>query len=160
MLQQRTFRISSWVVEGVDTTMGELREGCPMISWPRWWILSAQPRTCWLGSTGKGCKTDFGPGCAHGAHWFSKDVLFFLNNKVFICFISCRSPFSSVTEYSLLKNNIVQLCLELTTIVQQVLTHSHWTFVSLIHLNLMHFLTRSHGIDSQQKGSTFWFYWQ
>uniref|UniRef100_H3DEB0 Si:ch211-26b3.4 n=1 Tax=Tetraodon nigroviridis TaxID=99883 RepID=H3DEB0_TETNG len=30
-----------------------------------------------------------------------------------------RSPFSSVTEYSLLKNNIVQLCLELTTIVQQ-----------------------------------------
>lgn len=31
-----------------------------------------------------------------------------------------RSPFVSVTEYSLLKNNIVQLCLELTTIVQQV----------------------------------------
>nr|XP_033799879.1 connector enhancer of kinase suppressor of ras 2-like [Geotrypetes seraphini] len=30
-----------------------------------------------------------------------------------------RSPFISVTEYSLLKNNIVQLCLELTTIVQQ-----------------------------------------
>uniref|UniRef100_A0A6Q2WXJ7 Uncharacterized protein n=1 Tax=Esox lucius TaxID=8010 RepID=A0A6Q2WXJ7_ESOLU len=30
-----------------------------------------------------------------------------------------RSPFSSVTEYSVLKNNIVQLCLELTTIVQQ-----------------------------------------
>lgn len=35
-----------------------------------------------------------------------------------------RSPFSSVTEYSLLKNNIVQLCLELTTIVQQVLSHT------------------------------------
>uniref|UniRef100_A0A8C4YEZ6 Connector enhancer of kinase suppressor of ras 2 n=1 Tax=Gopherus evgoodei TaxID=1825980 RepID=A0A8C4YEZ6_9SAUR len=33
-----------------------------------------------------------------------------------------RSPFVSVTEYSLLKNNIVQLCLELTTIVQQVRT--------------------------------------
>ncbi|KAM9440625.1 connector enhancer of kinase suppressor of ras 2 [Clarias gariepinus] len=30
-----------------------------------------------------------------------------------------RSPFVSVTEYSVLKNNIVQLCLELTTIVQQ-----------------------------------------
>uniref|UniRef100_W5ND22 Si:ch211-26b3.4 n=1 Tax=Lepisosteus oculatus TaxID=7918 RepID=W5ND22_LEPOC len=30
-----------------------------------------------------------------------------------------RSPFVSVTEYSLLKNNIVQLCLELTTMVQQ-----------------------------------------
>uniref|UniRef100_A0A4W3H4N4 Si:ch211-26b3.4 n=1 Tax=Callorhinchus milii TaxID=7868 RepID=A0A4W3H4N4_CALMI len=30
-----------------------------------------------------------------------------------------QSPFVSVTEYSLLKNNIVQLCLELTTIVQQ-----------------------------------------
>uniref|UniRef100_A0A8C5NAL4 Connector enhancer of kinase suppressor of ras 2-like n=1 Tax=Gouania willdenowi TaxID=441366 RepID=A0A8C5NAL4_GOUWI len=34
-----------------------------------------------------------------------------------------RSPFASVTEYSLLKNNIVQLCLELTTIVQQVPSH-------------------------------------
>ncbi|KAK5925414.1 hypothetical protein CgunFtcFv8_017939 [Champsocephalus gunnari] len=33
-----------------------------------------------------------------------------------------RSPFASVTEYSLLKNNIVQLCLELTTIVQQCKT--------------------------------------
>uniref|UniRef100_A0AAY4EPB7 Uncharacterized protein n=1 Tax=Denticeps clupeoides TaxID=299321 RepID=A0AAY4EPB7_9TELE len=32
---------------------------------------------------------------------------------------SSRSPFVSVTEYSVLKNNIVQLCLELTTIVQQ-----------------------------------------
>nr|XP_023689768.1 connector enhancer of kinase suppressor of ras 2-like [Paramormyrops kingsleyae] len=30
-----------------------------------------------------------------------------------------RSPFVTVTEYSLLKNHIVQLCLELTTIVQQ-----------------------------------------
>uniref|UniRef100_A0AAY4CW70 Connector enhancer of kinase suppressor of ras 2-like n=1 Tax=Denticeps clupeoides TaxID=299321 RepID=A0AAY4CW70_9TELE len=30
-----------------------------------------------------------------------------------------RSPFVSVTEYSVLKNSIVQLCLELTTIVQQ-----------------------------------------
>ncbi|XP_030648420.1 connector enhancer of kinase suppressor of ras 2 [Chanos chanos] len=30
-----------------------------------------------------------------------------------------RSPFVSVTEYTVLKNNIVQLCLELTTIVQQ-----------------------------------------
>ncbi|XP_038604401.1 connector enhancer of kinase suppressor of ras 2-like isoform X2 [Tachyglossus aculeatus] len=30
-----------------------------------------------------------------------------------------RSPFVSVSEYSLLKNNIIQLCLELTTIVQQ-----------------------------------------
>ncbi len=35
------------------------------------------------------------------------------------CFV-CRSPFVSVSEYSVLKNNIVQLCLELTTIVQQV----------------------------------------
>lgn len=39
-----------------------------------------------------------------------------------VCF---RSPFASVTEYSLLKNNIVQLCLELTTIVQQVLSHTY-----------------------------------
>lgn len=68
-------------------------------------------------------------------------IAFFWNNKVFICFISSRSPFSSVTEYSLLKNNIVQLCLELTTIVQQVLTHSQTrgTFVSPIHLILIHF---------------------
>jgi len=37
-----------------------------------------------------------------------------------LSFLCHRSPFVSVTEYSLLKNNIVQLCLELTTIVQQV----------------------------------------
>lgn len=45
----------------------------------------------------------------------------------FVFFFCSRSPFASVTEYSLLKNNIVQLCLELTTIVQQVLpqTHTH-----------------------------------
>ncbi|MGH0171765.1 UNVERIFIED_CONTAM: hypothetical protein FKN15_062167 [Acipenser sinensis] len=35
-----------------------------------------------------------------------------------------RSPFVSVTEYSVLKNHIVQLCLELTTIVQQCKTLS------------------------------------
>lgn len=48
--------------------------------------------------------------------------LSFLRCILFFCF---RSPFASVTEYSLLKNNIVQLCLELTTIVQQVLTQTH-----------------------------------
>lgn len=49
-----------------------------------------------------------------------------------------------MTEYSLLKNNIVQLCLELTTIVQQVLTHSQTrgTFVSPIHLTLIGFAHR------------------
>ena len=51
---------------------------------------------------------------------FFKDVFFFKQQSPY-CFVSFRSPFSSVTEYSLLKNNIVQLCLELTTIVQQVL---------------------------------------
>lgn len=47
------------------------------------------------------------------------------DNKLFSFLL--RSPFASVTEYSLLKNNIVQLCLELTTIVQQVIrqTHTH-----------------------------------
>lgn len=45
---------------------------------------------------------------------------------MFLSFLVCfRSPFASVTEYSLLKNNIVQLCLELTTIVQQVFKHTH-----------------------------------
>uniref|UniRef100_A0AAQ5ZXU7 Uncharacterized protein n=1 Tax=Amphiprion ocellaris TaxID=80972 RepID=A0AAQ5ZXU7_AMPOC len=38
---------------------------------------------------------------------------------IFVFCVCFRSPFASVTEYSLLKNNIVQLCLELTTIVQQ-----------------------------------------
>lgn len=65
----------------------------------------------------------------------------FLKYKVLICFIFSRSPFSSVTEYSLLKNNIVQLCLELTTIVQQVHLHlqTRETFASPIHLTLIHF---------------------
>lgn len=75
---------------------------------------------------------------------------FFWNNKILICFISSRSPFSSVTEYSLLKNNIVQLCLELTTIVQQVLTHSQTceTFVSPIHpSHLYSFCSHDQGYD-------------
>uniref|UniRef100_A0A452U334 Connector enhancer of kinase suppressor of Ras 2 n=1 Tax=Ursus maritimus TaxID=29073 RepID=A0A452U334_URSMA len=32
-----------------------------------------------------------------------------------------RSPFAAVTDYSVTRNNVIQLCLELTTIVQQVL---------------------------------------
>nr|XP_021484263.1 connector enhancer of kinase suppressor of ras 2-like [Meriones unguiculatus] len=31
-----------------------------------------------------------------------------------------RSPFAAVTDYSVTRNNVIQLCLELTTIVQQV----------------------------------------
>ncbi|TRZ07212.1 hypothetical protein HGM15179_019895, partial [Zosterops borbonicus] len=46
-----------------------------------------------------------------------------------------RSPFVSVTEYSLLKNNIVQLCLELTTIVQQDCT-VYETENKILHVNL------------------------
>jgi len=30
-----------------------------------------------------------------------------------------RSPFAAVTDYSVTRNNVIQLCLELTTIVQQ-----------------------------------------
>uniref|UniRef100_A0A4W3IJN0 Connector enhancer of kinase suppressor of Ras 2 n=1 Tax=Callorhinchus milii TaxID=7868 RepID=A0A4W3IJN0_CALMI len=35
-----------------------------------------------------------------------------------------RSPFAAVTDYSLTRNNVIQLCLELTTIVQQCKTLS------------------------------------
>lgn len=31
-----------------------------------------------------------------------------------------RSPFAAVADYSVTRNNVIQLCLELTTIVQQV----------------------------------------
>lgn len=31
-----------------------------------------------------------------------------------------RSPFATVADYSVTRNNVIQLCLELTTIVQQV----------------------------------------
>ncbi|XP_072286747.1 connector enhancer of kinase suppressor of ras 2-like [Pyxicephalus adspersus] len=41
------------------------------------------------------------------------------NTLLYMPSLRNMSPFVSVTEYSLLKNNIVQLCLELTTIVQQ-----------------------------------------
>lgn len=63
------------------------------------------------------------------------DVLFLHSRNISQVMISIilyflRSPFASVTEYSLLKNNIVQLCLELTTIVQQVLSH---TFLQTSH---------------------------
>lgn len=57
------------------------------------------------------------------------------DNKLFSFLL--RSPFASVTEYSLLKNNIVQLCLELTTIVQQVIrqtrAHTHTNWHTLTH---------------------------
>ncbi|XP_042608356.1 connector enhancer of kinase suppressor of ras 2-like isoform X9 [Cyprinus carpio] len=35
------------------------------------------------------------------------------------CYFFCRSPFAAVTDYSMTRNNVIQLCLELTTIVQQ-----------------------------------------
>ncbi|XP_058621101.1 connector enhancer of kinase suppressor of ras 2 isoform X11 [Onychostoma macrolepis] len=35
------------------------------------------------------------------------------------CYFFCRSPFAAVTDYSVTRNNVIQLCLELTTIVQQ-----------------------------------------
>ncbi|XP_017554069.1 connector enhancer of kinase suppressor of ras 2 isoform X1 [Pygocentrus nattereri] len=35
------------------------------------------------------------------------------------CYFFLRSPFAAVADYSLTRNNVIQLCLELTTIVQQ-----------------------------------------
>ncbi|KAG5268078.1 hypothetical protein AALO_G00207990 [Alosa alosa] len=35
------------------------------------------------------------------------------------CNFFFRSPFAAVTDYSVTRNNVIQLCLELTTIVQQ-----------------------------------------
>uniref|UniRef100_A0A8C6KTH2 Si:ch211-26b3.4 n=1 Tax=Nothobranchius furzeri TaxID=105023 RepID=A0A8C6KTH2_NOTFU len=50
----------------------------------------------------------------------AKNLLAWLDRWIFLGLqVAPKSPFASVTEYSLLKNNIVQLCLELTTIVQQ-----------------------------------------
>lgn len=36
------------------------------------------------------------------------------------CSFFFRSPFAAVADYSVTRNNVIQLCLELTTIVQQV----------------------------------------
>uniref|UniRef100_A0A8C1JBM0 Connector enhancer of kinase suppressor of Ras 2b n=1 Tax=Cyprinus carpio TaxID=7962 RepID=A0A8C1JBM0_CYPCA len=35
------------------------------------------------------------------------------------CYFFIRSPFAAVADYSMTRNNVIQLCLELTTIVQQ-----------------------------------------
>ncbi|GAA6074650.1 connector enhancer of kinase suppressor of ras 2-like [Tachysurus ichikawai] len=35
------------------------------------------------------------------------------------CYFFFRSPFAAVADYSVTRNNVIQLCLELTTIVQQ-----------------------------------------
>lgn len=40
------------------------------------------------------------------------------------CSFFFRSPFAAVADYSVTRNNVIQLCLELTTIVQQVLNVS------------------------------------
>lgn len=42
------------------------------------------------------------------------------------CSFFFRSPFAAVADYSVTRNNVIQLCLELTTIVQQVLNVSWW----------------------------------
>ncbi|XP_056594467.1 connector enhancer of kinase suppressor of ras 2 isoform X13 [Triplophysa dalaica] len=44
-----------------------------------------------------------------------------------------RSPFAAVTDYSLTRNNVIQLCLELTTIVQQDCT-VHETENKILHV--------------------------
>ena len=36
------------------------------------------------------------------------------------CYFFFRSPFAAVADYSMTRNNVIQLCLELTTIVHQV----------------------------------------
>lgn len=46
-------------------------------------------------------------------------LLVLFNFFLFFSFIF-RSPFAAVTDYSVTRNNVIQLCLELTTIVQQV----------------------------------------
>jgi len=40
------------------------------------------------------------------------------------CYFFIRSPFAAVADYSMTRNNVIQLCLELTTIVQQVWTET------------------------------------
>lgn len=71
----------------------------------------------------------------------------------FFCVTSSRSPFSNVTEYSLLKNNIVQLCLELTTIVQQVRSQT-WDIHFTIPSRHCSFCSWDQSNDSDWKGST------
>lgn len=53
------------------------------------------------------------------------------------CSFFFRSPFAAVADYSVTRNNVIQLCLELTTIVQQVheccsermeREHAEWMF--------------------------------
>ena len=43
------------------------------------------------------------------------------------CYFFFRSPFAAVADYSMTRNNVIQLCLELTTIVQQVKIKLHTT---------------------------------
>lgn len=42
------------------------------------------------------------------------------------CSFFFRSPFAAVADYSVTRNNVIQLCLELTTIVQQVNKQLHY----------------------------------
>lgn len=47
------------------------------------------------------------------------------------CYFFIRSPFAAVADYSMTRNNVIQLCLELTTIVQQVWTNTSINFFVL-----------------------------
>lgn len=48
------------------------------------------------------------------------------------CYFFFRSPFAAVADYSMTRNNVIQLCLELTTIVQQA-SHQTQSHIQLYH---------------------------
>uniref|UniRef100_A0A8D2LMQ6 Connector enhancer of kinase suppressor of ras 2 n=2 Tax=Varanus komodoensis TaxID=61221 RepID=A0A8D2LMQ6_VARKO len=48
-----------------------------------------------------------------------------------------RSPFAAVTDYSVTRNNVIQLCLELTTIVQQVWDYIHMNVELFEHVFIL-----------------------
>uniref|UniRef100_H0VFG0 Connector enhancer of kinase suppressor of Ras 2 n=1 Tax=Cavia porcellus TaxID=10141 RepID=H0VFG0_CAVPO len=49
----------------------------------------------------------------------AKDLNRYFTKKLYLDSSTAESPFAAVTDYSVTRNNVIQLCLELTTIVQQ-----------------------------------------
>uniref|UniRef100_A0AAQ5XLJ6 Connector enhancer of kinase suppressor of Ras 2 n=1 Tax=Amphiprion ocellaris TaxID=80972 RepID=A0AAQ5XLJ6_AMPOC len=49
----------------------------------------------------------------------AKSLLAWLDRHTAVLSVPPRSPFAAVADYSVTRNNVIQLCLELTTIVQQ-----------------------------------------
>lgn len=116
-LQPRTCRTLSPGDGAAATMTAEPLVSYPMTSSPPWWTSSPLPKAFWRGSTGEMVIDSMYDMHSKRNLWSQRRNHLTVNSR---CSFFSRSPFASVADYGVTRNNVIQLCLELTTIVQQV----------------------------------------